>query len=725
MSETCLNCGNPRTCCIYRSAPIAKLKRFRRVGDRYSADHRLFRYSPDGPRLLRDDGRILSPDFATVYGDVFAYWIKMEEAAQEIPLCSRACAIEYSINHDVLLCRVTDSVIITPQQPDLDRYSQEHNLECGLATMESDTWQSPEDELRALLKAKLPFPKRFFTLGMVVLDKGMNSLCQAAVKKMLDDYPLDAVVDLCFMLLWRMGELDQGDSLYEKLLQEKGTYAAVGGSRLSNWALLVGGKDPQRALTLSQKAVALCPTSVPIIENHLMILCAAPPDEAMRFLSAHVHDLSSDVGFYAAGRIYMRSGQFASAEDYLRAADSCKADPITKRYLAETLFCLGRYADALNETRIGMGSLEDYPVDGLPDLDGVRRHHYEYPYQQKKSLRKSFLALEGKLLCTLGEEEAGKQRIRDCLDISVDVELGEELFADLNEYVGAYATREKLESDLAAAHLRIAAATQAADRQRFKVDSLGALIDAIAEVQSQWRNALISLKEDLLQDVAAESFASRIHTFPILLRRLNRDRYKEVRRLCRGRYQNLPEKVIEQLANADFLTKELTAFEGAPVYAGAVIETCKALETSLNRLLVETFVVNCNACCESAPLLINVFTRSGREFALALTYRGTPRHLMLGELASLCGSNERRWVDFLGADCVAVAGWVRSELPAILTTVKDQFRNGCAHYDSADRNRVVQLNDLLGSNRVFERLDALARTLSSQSRRGNARGSTA
>jgi hypothetical protein len=284
--------------------------------------------------------------------------------------------------------------------------------------------------------------------------------------------------------------------------------------------------------------------------------------------------------------------------------------------------------------------------------------------------------------------------------------------------VGTYVPRQKIESELAEAHLRVADLTRTADRERCKTDNLESLIDAIAGVQGHWRDALVSLKQDLVQDSAAESFAARIHTFATLLRGLNQDSYREIHKACRARYKFLPDKVIEQLTNADFLIEKLATFESAPVYAGAVIEMCKALETALNNALVETFVNHINYT-QWAPLLINTTQRRGERVRLEVTWQRGPKHLSLGALALLCRSDDSAWIDFLDTRCLQIADWTRSELSEIITTVKDKFRNGCAHESSADRTRAVELREFLDSNRVFERLDSLACSFSHASRGEN------
>jgi tetratricopeptide (TPR) repeat protein len=716
--SVCGNCGNAGAHFYYKSAGITKFKRFNRVGNNYLADHRVFVFQPPH-RLIRDDGQFIEPDYVAVFGDVFSYWADAGNQT-EVSFCSRACAIAFSKLKNALLFRVTDGVVILPQQTHLDEYAQKHGLDHCLGAMESNSWEQPDEELRALLKARLQFPKRLFTLGMVVVDKGMNSLAEAAAQKLQDDYPLEMVVDYCFLLYFRIGKLDRADILYRKVLQENATLEALGSVRLSNWALAITGSDFTRARTLSWKAVELCPTSVEIIENHLSVLCAKAPDEAMDFLARHTADLATDVGFYSAGLTCLSSGQYAMAEEYLRAAASCKSDPLTSRYLAETLFCLGRYGNALNEVRDGVMSLEGYTVQGLPDLDGVQRFGYRLPYDQKRYLRKAFLALEGKLLCELGEQEAGRQRIKDSMDITLGFLSEEPLFNDLDQYVAGYPSRDRMASELAQAHLHIASVTREMNRQTVRVESLSSLIDAIAEVKSQWGKTALTFKEQILQDSAAEDFAARIHSFSLFLRQTNEERYTGARRTLRVRYQHLPEKVIEQLTNAEFLLSELAAFDAVPVCAGVVIELCKAVETGLNRLLVEAYVKWANAS-KKHPLVVTLMARDGREFPLEVTRAGATRNLMLGDLACLCRSDDPKWLDFLQVRCASAADWIRSELPDIILIVKDKFRNGCAHYSSADYGRAAQLDDLLSSHRVFERLDSLACEFS-QSSRGDITG---
>jgi tetratricopeptide (TPR) repeat protein len=590
----CANCGRENATHEYDAARVKSYSVLKKVGNLYEfrlAFYRLFQITGGGAgfRLWSGKGvRSLKPDFVTCYGDAHAYWLS-RLTNHDVRVCTRRCALEFAAAHNFLLLRRTDGVGVTPQQAAFDDYAREHNLTNCLALMNEDEWTTPELELRGLMHARLQSPERLLALASAMIDEGKDTLAEQAVNKVVAEYPIDVSAQHCATILSRLGRHERIDELYEEYARLKGGRHRLRPEVLSTWAFGIAGHDLQKALTLSTEAVSASPSTASVIENHLSLLQMNSPRRAVEFCRDNSQLLTSDVGYYAAGKAFLKTGLLAEAEEYLRLSDALLPDPSTKSYLAEVLYRLGRYGEAQETCRDGRLLIEAFEIKAAADFDGNVRNASHYPYEQKKGLNKAFLAVEGKCLVAMGEVESGRLRIQDSLEMNLGFESQDVFYDQLPSLIGEYASRSTLEKALAKEQKSVAALTSEKQKSDKVARNLGDIISALAKTQDEWQDSLSKLKDAAGADPVAEHFASAIHKFCILLSNKDADRYRSLKENLRSEFTALPDRAIGQLANGEFLLGSHND-DSLPIFAGAIIEYCKALETAVNEIILWPFI---------------------------------------------------------------------------------------------------------------------------------------
>ena len=648
--------------------------------------------------------KLLTPHAIARFGDVYAYWCT--PLSGETRFCSRKCAISFAASHNCLLVRRSDGTQITPQQAFLDEYAREHNLARHLALVQEDEWTTPEQEFLGLLSAQLQFPDRLLALASVMIDQGKSTLAERAIEKVVDEFPISVAAQHCAPILCKLGKHERVDSLFEELTTTRGGRANLPAEVRSSWAFGISTYNYAKALALSTEAIEANAPLNTIIENHIMLLSMHDADSAIEFFQKNSALVNQDVGFFAVGKAFLRRGLLPEAEENIRLSDLLLPDPFTKAYLAETLYRRGRYAEALETCRNATFMIEEFELRSAADFDGVTRNPGHYPYEQKKALRSALLAVEGKSLISIGEEEAGRQRVQDALDINLGFKSEDVFYGDLESLVRDYTTRTELQKRLAEEQQRLNDLVFEKRRSEITIGRLNDIISTLAGAQRDWQDALMRLKDAAGADFIAEQFSNKIHAFCMLLRRKEAVRYHAARDALQSKLPSLPARVIEQLANAEFLL-DSHQDDALPVFAGVIIEYCKALETAVNEIVIRPFVMKAFQGEFRAEL--DVLPWSGRSRSVEVKYRGQPKSLMLNELILVLRSNHAGWVEFCNSDLGSCATWVRNELPNIVSRVKDDYRNGCAHSNSASRKKALLLKEYLGQTNVFTSLgDAAA-----------------
>lgn len=700
----CATCSNSCHVQAYRSMPIHKLRRFRKSTNGFVRDG--FRYSVSGNgELRREDGRKVSADFIAVFGDVFAYWVEQNRPPEALVFCSYACAVQCARTTRSLLVRGTDGLFVTPEQEEFDDYAREHDIKHHLLQIRD--WASPQEELRAYLDAQVFPVRRALKLVTVVIDSGEITLAERVVRAVVESCPLDEVYDLAAFAFWRLGEPGEAAAIYERVCKNRGGEDRMSAGDLAAWAMLAlsaGATD--RALCLSERAVSMAPTRDSVIVCRLAVLDNTSPAEGMRFLSEHSLSLKSAAAFYNAALVCRASQDYTAAEEYLRMALCFGTDPAVLMYLGEVLLYAGRYDEALAQARCGLKALESFSLGGLTGFDGRPILSYGYPYPERKRVRKMLLLVEGKALYHLGEMTAGQERLRDAIDINLNYELKEALLADVQEYVEGYAPRSEVERDRDSLSTRLLEKVNDQSRLEVEADRLRGTIDAISDLQASWSDALKTLKTEASAEMVAEEFSARIRAFTALVRSSEVVQYNMLRSVHRSCYPNLTDRVIEQLTNADYLFKTLRE-ERLPVFAGVLIELCKAAESVVNDVLLDPFVRK-QLRTGLRPVVFKWEARSGRPIVIEGSYRDQPRRLMLGEIVLLLQGADTAWQRYVSAEFAESVRWIRHDLPLFMSVLKDRYRNGCAHYSSASRDRVAELNSALSEMMFFGRFDKMA-----------------
>jgi hypothetical protein len=317
---------------------------------------------------------------------------------------------------------------------------------------------------------------------------------------------------------------------------------------------------------------------------------------------------------------------------------------LTKAYLAETMYGLNRPAEALIVCREAISTLEQFEQKLVTDFDGDVRNPVHYPYGQKKYLRRALLAIEGKCLIQIGEDESGHERLHDAADIDLGREVDEHpFFVGIESLSKEFTTRTELETLLAADQRRLLDLLTAKKKADATIERLNDLISAVATTQAEWESALLRLKEKATEDEIAEKFLGEIHALCVLISRKDVSRYQVIKKAIENSFPRLPSRAIEQLANAEFLLVSHNQVQ-LPIYAGAII---------------------------------------------------------------VLSSVDESWKAYRDSSFGHHSDWMGSELPKILRRVKDEFRNGCAHSSSGSRRTAMALKELIRNSCVLSELEAI------------------
>jgi hypothetical protein len=276
-------------------------------------------------------------------------------------------------------------------------------------------WESKEDELRGLLRRKAFPPERVLQLAAVLASQDREALAEEAVETVLLQYDLKQVINQASDIFHGLGKNARVEELWQQYARDYGGIGKLPAKALSTWALFAQGAEQRKQL--SDLAIHKKPRDVFIFENYLAALGDYFPEEAHTHLTHNRDLLTTDVGYFNAGKICLWLGKMATAEEYLRVSDTLFEEPLTKAYLSEALYQQEKYADALSEARWGVREVEGFLGEGLPDADGAKRLPREYAYDYKRGLRKLLLCVEGKCLIAIGESASGERRIRDAMDI--------------------------------------------------------------------------------------------------------------------------------------------------------------------------------------------------------------------------------------------------------------------------------------------------------------------
>lgn len=707
--SSCIQCStsNPRH--TYAGCQVKrKLTLKKQANNVYQYDSDLYTPRPgeggswEFVTRIGSKNKVFKPQTSAVFGDAHLYWL--HEGSVTLPLCSRACAVLYAGNSKMVLIHIPDLSSVFPEQGSYDEYAIVHGLASHISVMEQDTWTTPEQELEGLLRARCRNPASIVNLCSIILAKGKTQLAIRAVDQMLIDLPLHDAVQYSTVILAKLGDIKRIDKLYEQLASSVGGRERLQGEILSSWAFAISSGDRLKAKALSVEAVAKCPKVYTVIENHLMLLSLDDQEEACRFFYGHEGMVKSDVGFFAVGTAFLRLGHLLLAEDYLRKSENILADPMTKVYLAHTLYELDRFDDARELCQAGRTQVQTFSVSDGEQKDvetsTARGESFSfYPYRQKKALSKALLAIEGKCLIALGEADLGRSMVIDAIDMQLDGASEDVMYADLDKFADGYLSRSSLEKRLSEHEI---AAEQNLSRARVaEVSSvrLRQVLDAISIVQSDWAQQLSALVDTAMVEPMADTFIDKIHDFCAGVKQADSDAYGIHVDILNRRYPLFTDNVIQQIATAEFLISQFEEMQ-LPIFAGVIIEYAKAVETCVNAVLVTPFVFDTQFGSTTIDL-------GNNARPVSLVEGSNVKALMLAQLSQVVSSKDSRWTQYANKTFGSQTAWTRYDLPTIITTVKNEYRNGSAHYSSPNRMKAIAMRDYLRKKEIFERLHAI------------------
>lgn len=413
-------------------------------------------YSPEEFSVQRDPksggiayrhrGRAINASLTVQYGNLYAYWYTMKEDTAQF--CSRRCAARWAERRNALLFGDHGTSVLTPHQRAIDAYAIVKGLTFHLL-QKKEGQAARIEELEARLTNPRLDPRRLHFLALRAHEWGYESLAHRTAEFILSEYPLEQG-GLAAMILQQLGRFHDIDVFYEHAASELGGRDRLAPSALSSWATLIALETnlSEKALALSREALRRDPGDEHAFANHFGILRSAGADADA--VAAHADtwggELTTHLGLYQAGVALSDVGRWDEARNLLTKAYARCSDALTALHLAEAYGHTDRPHEALALVRQGRRLTEEAPPASYQDANGLRANVQNDSYGTKTSLRRLFLALEGRLLVELGEKEPGRQRLRDALDMSGP--LTHRLLDGIDRLADGYPARTQLTDQL-------------------------------------------------------------------------------------------------------------------------------------------------------------------------------------------------------------------------------------------------------------------------------------
>jgi tetratricopeptide (TPR) repeat protein len=715
------------------------------------SDPYLIRVShPDIPLRPIGEPEVLTPGYvALVGGRAYCYWPK--RPGTPLSFCSRKCAMSFAKRKTWLLIRLKDSIAISPHEDEFDHYAVRNNDDSQLAHMSLEPAASEEIELRNLMRCHPNKPDRIRSLADHMFAHSEYELANQAVEFLLKEYPAKAIDSS--MLLAKLDRFEDIDRAYEACAGLYGGRSEMTAAYLSQWASFIMGWNYDKALSLSDEAAAKSPASPFEAEHRLVILALRHPEKAIEYFRTVSDLIATDSGFYTIGTAFLRQGMLPEAEEHLRVADLLAENRANKAHLAETLFRLERYAEALKIAEDGLKKLERFTPKSFGDCDGKERIHS--PEWRDLAVQNSgnLLLIKGKALIAIGETRGGRECIQDALNAGGE-KLAKSLFCDGVDTANYVTTaslnadivkREQITKEILAdlaqmrAHLKETEQEKeelsaAGKRASIKSELLSDIISGVCKAEEDWEAIRQNPKYRDCKDLVDDVFSNDIHTLCMELRQRDGTLYSAILKKFKGRFQVLNEKqplIIKFIASAEFIMKchRLEDEGRVAIFAGPVVELGKAIELCLNRYLLEPF--------QEHLLLVSTGGGDPAPFR-PITPKPEPRYdsqlipkpffviegrkkctLKTYQLESLLRCDDERWLNFCHLSYPPEKGtsWIRETLPGISENVR-KLRNPAAHDQVMDLTQAETVKKLLEDNKVFENFEALAKSkLSKDARR--------
>ncbi len=367
----------------------------------------------------------LDHDIKIVFGQIYAYDVDTESDEKE-SFCSRECAMRWAKEKNSVLLTGGSTLVVTPHQKQLDQYARKNDLTHHVLVMrEGESARIKELEYR--VENEIHGHERTAHLALRAHSWGYDSRAKEAADYILKSYPpRELLTNMKLLeLLPRLGYYDEVNRLFE-IFEVREGIGALGSSGYSTWGYILSYSPEyhDEAIQLSKTAMELDPNDERSFANHIQVLKSTGKDlsEVISFIEGWGGRLSQHMSLYQVGSAYLEAREYKKAVRPLKEAHLICSDSATKRDLAEALWKSGDPHEALAVCRSGRKETEGGDRQTYQDLDGEKVSVAEKERESKMYYRKIFLAMEGRLLIDVGEEDSGKKLIKRSIDINLSVD---------------------------------------------------------------------------------------------------------------------------------------------------------------------------------------------------------------------------------------------------------------------------------------------------------------
>ena len=656
-------------------------------------------------KVYLKSGRTLSPFFIIAFGDyIFAYWEK-KQLAKTIILCSRKCAITYSKKNNVILRnKILSTSMIVPQTEYFDDYAQENNLTEYLSTMhDGDTYI---EHLKKYIDGKLKITEDYsresfdkihyehlYILCIIAIEKDYSSIARKALKK-LANTKLHIIIKYLFFiqLLMDLKEYEEIERIFT-IFDKKGF---IDKNIFSCAALYLSRINNKKALYFSQKALSIASEDPIVITNHLAALSASKFANEIKitFIFNNLHLFNSEAAYFNSAKILYNAEEYEKSLEFFKISDNINPNFESKLFIAKTSLQLNDYNNALLYSQLAFKQLIPSKAIDNYSFQGNEIMFWNFIPTDNLGSQKTLLIIEGKSLYNLGEYDEAKEKINTALKINSEID--QELLLGIEEIIGDDKTTNNNEIP-SSALLKLNKMKEHLTIEMKKVDTLNEILDAIASINNQWGNTLDAIKDDIDKSALNEDFSQRIHALTVLMRNHKQTSYKDFYKKTKSKYSYLQAEIIEQLSNAVFILNDLgNSLKDIPVYTGSVIELSKAIETTVNLILISPY--------------IEYLKKERIEFGkLDWIISKKSKRLMLGQITSFLSTSNSDFIKYVQNHFPEFSHWILNKLLIILDKVRNEYRNGSAHNSNVSLLKANEFFKYIHDVEFFEIFNALAK----------------
>lgn len=676
------------------------------------------------------DGRILKPDSLLNTGDWHLYWIN--ESERIVKLCSRNCAIKYSVENNKLLLTSNSSsthnfMLVTPQQEVIDDWLNKNNIKLNIEIAETGERIYEEKQLPQKnqkdehnLEETIRFLERFIngkyyhiSFESLVsnirfaIENGYNRLAFDAIKIAIKKQPESFVY--FSNLLFKIGEIAFIDSIYEKQFNRPINYRTINPEILGRWGLYISSYDEKKSLMLLEYAYRNIHKIKEefedyhnmIIDNYSLMLANNnhPIEDIIRIMNERKGGLSS-TSYFNLGSALCESGKYREALEYLYLAFSIIPDNVTKFIIAKCNYYLGNYFTSLQYLDF-LKSIED--IDHFVETDGITYNTLNSTSFQDDILANGKLLL-GRIYIKTSEHEKGRELIIQALETNSLLNQNKKLRDEIEKEIGIYKTKDEIRLELDSKTISLECIQKSYELKIKEGEKLHEIIEVIGKTQKLWANAIDQITDEVQLDQISSDFSARLCAFHQNILKAEKDNYERIFSNYKLKYYRLTESCIESLTNASVLYETLknSLGDNVNIYSGVVCELSQAIEIELNEKIVFPFSSYLKSELNQDYLLIN---DQGKQTKLFLyDYNGNPRSLMYYDIERILKSEIFKNISLLLFKQNKINLWILNTLPQLIQRIRIKYRNGYIHEHKAKASLISDFKRFLDDQLFFETL---------------------